>query len=111
MGGVVALGECMVELALNGAATALVSYAGDTFNTAVYLRRLGREAAYGTALGVEGVILVYPGKRWRCQEYRFTHALLRLTMCSLRVSGPREACARSARRLARVLKTKLPRKP
>ena len=51
MGGVVALGECMVELALNGAATALVSYAGDTFNTAVYLRRLGREVAYGTALG------------------------------------------------------------
>jgi 2-dehydro-3-deoxygluconokinase len=51
MGGVVALGECMVELALNGAASALVSYAGDTFNTAVYLRRLGREVAYGTALG------------------------------------------------------------
>src|SRR5205085_456225 len=50
-GGVVALGECMVELALDGAASALVSYAGDTFNTAVYLRRLGREVAYGTALG------------------------------------------------------------
>jgi 2-dehydro-3-deoxygluconokinase len=48
---VVALGECMVELALNGAATALVAYAGDTFNTAVYLRRLGRKVAYGTALG------------------------------------------------------------
>src|SRR5690348_2583265 len=51
MGGVVALGECMVELTLSGAVTALVSYAGDTFNTAVYLRRLGRETAYGTALG------------------------------------------------------------
>jgi len=51
MGGVVAIGECMVELSLNGAATALVGYAGDTFNTAVYLRRLGREVAYGTALG------------------------------------------------------------
>ncbi len=51
MAGVVALGECMVELTLNGAATALVGYAGDTFNTAVYLRRLGLPTAYGTALG------------------------------------------------------------
>ena len=51
MAGVVSLGECMVELALNGASTALVNYAGDTFNTAVYLRRLGRAVAYGTALG------------------------------------------------------------
>ncbi|MFL5298532.1 MAG: sugar kinase [Phenylobacterium sp.] len=48
---VVALGECMVELSLNGPATALVGYAGDTFNTAVYLQRLGRPTAYGTALG------------------------------------------------------------
>src|SRR5205809_3409610 len=48
---VVALGECMVELGLNGPATALVGYAGDTFNTAVYLQRLGRQVAYGTALG------------------------------------------------------------
>lgn len=51
MAGVVAIGECMVELALNGPGTALVSYAGDTFNTAVYLRRLGRAASYATALG------------------------------------------------------------
>jgi 2-dehydro-3-deoxygluconokinase len=48
---VVVFGECMVELSLNGAATALVGYAGDTFNTAVYLRRLGLATAYGTALG------------------------------------------------------------
>lgn len=51
MGGVVALGECMVELSLNGRSTALVNYAGDSFNTAVYLQRLGRATAYGTALG------------------------------------------------------------
>ena len=51
MSGVVALGECMVELSLNGRSTALVNYAGDTFNTAVYLQRLGRATAYGTALG------------------------------------------------------------
>lgn len=51
MGGVVALGECMVELSLQGASAAGVSYAGDTFNTAVYLSRLGVPVAYGSALG------------------------------------------------------------
>src|SRR5438552_717689 len=51
MAGVVALGECMVELGLTGQSTALVGYAGDTFNTAVYLRRLGLPTVYGTALG------------------------------------------------------------
>jgi 2-dehydro-3-deoxygluconokinase len=51
MAGVVALGECMVELSLAGAGTAQVGYAGDTFNTAVYLRRLGRAVSYVTALG------------------------------------------------------------
>jgi len=51
MAGVVALGECMVELTLTGPLTALVGSAGDTFNTAVYLQRLGRPSAYGTALG------------------------------------------------------------
>lgn len=51
MGGVVALGECMVEVSLEGGGQAAVGYAGDTFNTAVYLRRLGREVRYATALG------------------------------------------------------------
>jgi len=51
MAGAVALGECMVELSLTGPASALISAAGDTFNTAVYLQRLGVPAAYGTALG------------------------------------------------------------
>jgi 5-methylcytosine-specific restriction endonuclease McrBC regulatory subunit McrC len=66
--------------------------------------------AYGMALGAEGVVLVYPGKRWRCQEYRFTHTPLRLTMYTLRVSGPREVCVRAVRRLACVLKLKLLRR-
>ncbi|HTU19466.1 MAG TPA: hypothetical protein VMG10_15505 [Gemmataceae bacterium] len=60
--------------------------------------------AYGTALGAEVVMLVYPGKRWRCREYRFTHTTLRLRVCSLRVGGTREECLRSVRRLARALK-------
>jgi 2-dehydro-3-deoxygluconokinase len=51
MAGVVALGECMVELSLTGPASALIGSAGDTFNSAVYLQRLGVPAAYGTALG------------------------------------------------------------
>ncbi|MET0273664.1 MAG: sugar kinase [Phenylobacterium sp.] len=51
MAGVLALGECMVELSLAGAGAARVGYAGDTFNTAVYLRRLGRAVSYATALG------------------------------------------------------------
>ncbi|WP_411287463.1 sugar kinase [Phenylobacterium sp.] len=48
---VVALGEVMVELSLAEAGRAAVGYAGDTFNTAVYLRRLGLDVAYATAIG------------------------------------------------------------
>src|SRR3569623_694109 len=51
MAGVIALGECMVELSLTGMGDALVGYAGDTFNTAVYLQRLGAHEDYATALG------------------------------------------------------------
>jgi 2-dehydro-3-deoxygluconokinase len=47
----VAIGECMVELGLEGAAEAAIGYAGDTFNTAVYLSRLGVSTAYATAVG------------------------------------------------------------
>ena len=46
--------------------------------------------AYGTALGAEGVVLVYPGKRWRCQEHLFTHTPLRLLVCTLKVAGRRK---------------------
>jgi 2-dehydro-3-deoxygluconokinase len=51
MAGVIALGECMVELSLKGPAAAGIGYAGDTFNTAVYLSRLGLRTAYATAVG------------------------------------------------------------
>jgi 2-dehydro-3-deoxygluconokinase len=51
MARVIAFGECMVELSLDEAGRAAIGYAGDTFNTAVYLRRLGRPVAYATALG------------------------------------------------------------
>ena len=48
---VVVIGECMVELGLAGPRQAAIGYAGDTFNTAVYLARLGISAAYATAVG------------------------------------------------------------
>jgi 2-dehydro-3-deoxygluconokinase len=41
----------MVELSLGEARAAAVGYAGDVFNTCVYLRRLGVPAAFATALG------------------------------------------------------------
>ena len=47
----VVIGECMVELDLEGPGRAAIAYAGDTFNTAVYLRRLGVRSAYATAVG------------------------------------------------------------
>lgn len=60
--------------------------------------------AYGTALGAEGVVLVYPGRRWSIREYRLTRSPLRLMICTLPVGGTRAACVRSVRRLARALK-------
>jgi 2-dehydro-3-deoxygluconokinase len=51
MAGVIALGECMVELSLGGPTAAAVGYAGDTFNTAVYMSRLGLPTSYATAVG------------------------------------------------------------
>jgi 2-dehydro-3-deoxygluconokinase len=51
MGGVVALGECMVELSLSGSRQAAIGYAGDVFNTCVYLQRLGASACFATAVG------------------------------------------------------------
>jgi 2-dehydro-3-deoxygluconokinase len=51
MGGVVALGECMVELSLTGQRQAAIGYAGDVFTTCVYLSRLGAQTSFATALG------------------------------------------------------------
>ena len=52
---VVAIGECMLEVQANGFGSAVLSYGGDTFNTAVYLRRCSAPDAlkvgYATGLG------------------------------------------------------------
>lgn len=49
---VVAAGECMLELAREGELWRLGA-AGDAFNTALYLRRLGASVRFLTALGVD----------------------------------------------------------
>ncbi len=57
MSRIAAIGEVMVELAPypvadeKGREIKVVSYAGDTFNTAVYMARLGAETEYVTLLG------------------------------------------------------------
>jgi 2-dehydro-3-deoxygluconokinase len=55
---IVAIGECMVELAPTGDGTFAMGYAGDTFNTAWYLRHLLPKAAtvsYLSAVGTDAV--------------------------------------------------------
>ena len=52
MSGVLSIGECMAELAPTGAPdTYRLGFAGDTFNTAWYLARLGVPVSYLTAVG------------------------------------------------------------
>lgn len=51
MARVVAIGECMVELAQDSDRAFRLGYAGDTFNTAIYLSRLGLTVDYATAVG------------------------------------------------------------
>ncbi len=53
MGRVISIGEVMVELSLAGGGQAGLAFAGDTYNTAVYLARLGHQVAYATVLGAE----------------------------------------------------------
>ena len=55
---VLALGECMVELAPAGDGGFRQGFAGDTFNSAWYLRRLLPDdwsVAYGTCVGTDAV--------------------------------------------------------
>ncbi|MGI9423722.1 MAG: sugar kinase [Hyphomicrobiaceae bacterium] len=48
---IVSVGECMVELARADDGRFQLSYGGDTFNSAVYMARLGAQTRYLTALG------------------------------------------------------------
>lgn len=52
MARITVLGECMVELSPESSDSLYrMGFAGDTFNTAIYMARLGDEVAYCTALG------------------------------------------------------------
>ncbi|WP_342361111.1 sugar kinase [Terrarubrum flagellatum] len=51
MTNLIAIGECMVELARGNDGRFGLAYGGDTFNTAVYASRMGASVAYATALG------------------------------------------------------------
>ena len=51
MANIVAIGECMVELSLLGGGAAGLGYAGDVFNTAVYLSRFGDQVEFVSAVG------------------------------------------------------------
>jgi 2-dehydro-3-deoxygluconokinase len=48
---IIAFGECMIELRGGFGDGASIGYAGDSFNTALYLSRLGHTVSYATALG------------------------------------------------------------
>jgi 2-dehydro-3-deoxygluconokinase len=48
---IVSIGEVMIELARGSDGRYGVACGGDTFNTAVYLARAGKQVAYATALG------------------------------------------------------------
>ena len=54
-----AIGECMLEVQANGFGPAVFAYGGDTFNTAVYLRRCTNtediEVSYATGLGTDSL--------------------------------------------------------
>jgi len=60
--------------------------------------------AYATALGVPHAVLVYPGRHDRAWEYDFPGSHVRVTVRTLRVVGPGEACASSLCRLGRALR-------
>jgi 2-dehydro-3-deoxygluconokinase len=48
---IISIGECMVEFARRNDGHFQMSFGGDTFNTAVYMSRLGGRVSYLTALG------------------------------------------------------------
>jgi 5-methylcytosine-specific restriction endonuclease McrBC regulatory subunit McrC len=69
---------------------------------------LHQALAYGAALGVRRVVLVYPGRRDRAWTYPIRSAF-DVQVRVLRVVGPGEACRVSLRRLGRSLRHSLRR--
>ena len=60
--------------------------------------------AYATTLGAGRAVLVYPGRRDRVWRYALPRAAVAVEVRTLRVIGPRDACARSLTRLGRAIR-------
>jgi hypothetical protein len=59
--------------------------------------------AYAAGLGCRDVRLVYPGRRYSAWRYKLVEGETVLTVHTLRVTGSREKCERSVRRLMRAV--------
>jgi 5-methylcytosine-specific restriction enzyme subunit McrC len=66
--------------------------------------------AYCTALGVRRAVLVYPGRRDRVWQYRLAQAPVEVEIRTLRVTGSRQACEDSHKKLGRLVRLLLPGK-
>jgi 5-methylcytosine-specific restriction enzyme subunit McrC len=65
---------------------------------------LHQAMAYGAALGVRRVALVYPGRHDRCWHYPLARTTQTVELYKLRVVGRADACLRSQERLRNRLK-------
>jgi 5-methylcytosine-specific restriction enzyme subunit McrC len=72
--------------------------------TALIPEDLYQMLAYCAVLGTSTAVLVHPGGRAWVWDYDFPHAGAWVQVRTLRVSGTREQCLRSRRRLARDLR-------
>jgi 2-dehydro-3-deoxygluconokinase len=71
---VLAIGECMLELSKAHGGCWALNYGGDTFNTSVYLSRLGIEVAYCTALGNDS-FSDHLKAEWEAEGIETTHVV------------------------------------
>jgi 2-dehydro-3-deoxygluconokinase len=70
----IAMGECMIEVSGGFGAYAHLGFAGDSFNTALYLARLGGDVSYVTALG-DDVWSAHMRAAWVAEGIGIDHVL------------------------------------
>ncbi|MCY7297198.1 sugar kinase [Alteromonas sp. a30] len=86
---IVIFGECMVELINKDANTMLKSYAGDTYNTAIYLKRCApaTHVSYMTTVGSDFLsdeLMLRMGEEEICTEYVYRSETLNLGLYMVR---------------------------
>lgn len=59
--------------------------------------------SYCAALGAKHGVLIYPGSRDRCQNYRLSHSPIEIQTRTVQVAGPLEECQRSIHQLGEQL--------